>query len=174
MPTVRPCQMPHDALLGKYLREGAYADCWVAEVSRPVSHAEYVEAFYTSAVFKLERWLLARLLARPSTDMQARELASSEIDAFAAWRVEARSANQLLLCDIQGRTRSWLMVAGTEGGSAAGTRLYFGSAVVALIDAKTGQATMGFAFRALLGFHKLYSRVLLGAACLRLARTRPA
>ncbi len=165
--------MPHDALLGKYLREGGYADCWVAEVSRPVSQAEYVEAFYTSPVFRLERWLLARLLARPSTDMQARELACGQIGAFAAWNVEARGANQLLLCDFQGRTRSWLMVAGAEGDNAAGTRLYFGSAVVALIDAKTGQATMGFAFRALLGFHKLYSRVLLGAACLRLARTRP-
>jgi hypothetical protein len=33
---------------------------------------------------------------------------------------------------------------------------------------------MGFAFRALLGFHKLYSRVLLRAAVARLARSAPA
>ena len=30
------------------------------------ARAEYVEAFYTSAVFKLERWLIARLLSQGS------------------------------------------------------------------------------------------------------------
>lgn len=169
MSSVRPTALPPDALLGKYLRDGAYADCWVTEVAWPVSHAEYVEAFYTSAVFKLERALLAWLLRRPSTDQQARQLATGLGSSFAAWRVEARSANQLLLCDFQGRTRSWLMVAAAEGGGAAGTRLYFGSAVVPVIDARSGGATMGLAFRALLGFHKLYSRVLLRAASARLA-----
>lgn len=169
MSSVSPTALPPDALLGKYLRDGAYADCWVTEVARPVTHAEYVEAFYTSGVFKLERWLLAHLVGRPSTDAQARQLATGLVTSFAAWRVEARSANQLLLCDVQGRTRSWLMVAPTEGGTAARTRLYFGSAVVPALDARSGRASMGFAFRALLGFHRLYSRVLLRAASARLA-----
>ena len=51
------------------------------------------------------------------------------------------------------------------------TRLYFGSAVVPVRDRVSGQPRMGFVFQALLGFHKLYSRVLLGAARSRLART---
>lgn len=46
---------------------------------------------------------------------------------------------------------------------AAGTTLYFGSAVV---PRKRGG--MGWPFTALLGFHKLYSRVLLGSAVRRL------
>ena len=45
------------ALLRKYLHRGAYVDCYVTEVARPVSHSEYVEAFYTTVVFKVERLL---------------------------------------------------------------------------------------------------------------------
>ena len=47
------------------------------------------------------------------------------------------------------------------------TRLYFGSAVVPVANKSTGKGKMGFAFKALLGFHKLYSRALLHAACKR-------
>ena len=79
-----------------------------------------------------------------------------ELDAFAAWRVEDRAEDQLLLCDLPGRTRSWLMAA-SEG---TRTLLYFGSAIVPLSPG----------YRALLGFHKLYSRVLLRAAKSRLER----
>ncbi len=157
---IRACELPADALLARYRGDGSYADCYVTEVSRPVSQAEYVEAFYTSGVFKLERLILKLLVARPSTDQQARELAAGQRTAFAAWTVEARSPNQLLLCDFQGRTRSWLM--------ASGTRLYFGSAVVRVESRGSGKAGLGFAFRALLGFHRLYSRVLLRAAARRL------
>jgi hypothetical protein len=49
-------------------------------------------------------------------------------------------------------------------------RLYFGSAVVLVTDKASGQVRMGFRFKALLGFHKLYSRILLYAARSRLAR----
>ena len=60
-------------------------------------------------------------------------------------------------------------------GSATGTLLYFGSAVVPLSKrGGTGRPRMGFAFRALLGFHKAYSRVLLRAAVARLARAEAA
>jgi hypothetical protein len=172
--SIRPCELPQGALLGKYLRGGTYADCYVTEVARPVSHAEYVEAFYTTAVFKVERMLLAWLVSRPSTDVQAQQLATGVLGSFAAWNVEGRSADQLLLSDFRGRTRSWLMIARVEGIGAPSTRLYFGSAVVPVVNARSGQADLGFAFRAVLGFHKLYSRVLLHAARSRLARSRPA
>lgn len=168
MDSIQACELPEAALLRRYLQAGAYTDCYAIDVARPVSHAEYVEAFYTTAVFKLERSLLARLVSRPSTDLQARQLAGGARAVFAAWSVEARAADQLLMCDFQGRTRSWLMCLPTSNGQA--TRLFFGSAVVPVVDRRTGQARMGLAFRALLGFHKLYSRVLLRAAVARLAR----
>lgn len=125
-----------------------------------MSQAEYVEAFYTSGVFKLERLILKLLVARPSTDQQARELAAGQRDSFAAWRVEARAPDQLLMYDFRGRTRSWLSV--------SGTRLYFGSAVVPVASSSPRKAGLGFVFTALLGFHRLYSRVLLHAAVRRL------
>jgi hypothetical protein len=170
MATIRSCQLPPDALLNRYLVSGTYADCYVTEVRHRVSHAEFVEAFYTTAVFKLERLILRLFVARPSTDTQARQLARGELSAFAAWSVEGRAPNQLLLCDLSGRTRSWLMVAAPEKADFTGTRLYFGSAVVPARSLKTGRTSLGPVFSALLGFHRLYSRVLLRAAGRRLSR----
>lgn len=121
-------------------------------------------AFYTTWLFRLERWILRLAVARPSTDEEARQLARGEREAFAAWSVEARAPDQLLMCDFTGRTRSWLMVA-----PAAGTRLYFGSVVVPVRDPKTGETGLGPVHGPLIGFHKLYSRLLLGAAARRLA-----
>lgn len=156
-------------MLRRYLDRGAYTDCYVTEFAQPVRQAEYVAAFYTTAVFKLERLLLSWLVGRPSTDAQAQELASGKLTCFAAWNVEARESNQILLCDFQGRTRSWLMSAPASGGQT--TTLFFGSAVVPIVDKRSGQEKMGLAFQALLGFHKLYSRVLLRAAVGRLTRS---
>lgn len=172
MPTIRPCELPEETLLAVYCGQGAYADCYTTDVAWPVSQAEFVEAFYTTAVFKLERLLLKWLLSRPSTDLQARQLAAGALRSFAAWHVEAQTPGQLLLCDIAGRTRSWLMAVPLDGDDASHrTRLYFGSAVVPVAGA-SGKPTLGFTYRALLGFHKLYSRVLLRAARSRLARQR--
>ena len=170
MASIRACALPEGALLSKYTEGGAYADCYATEIARAVTHPEFVEAFYTGAVFKLERLLLAWCVSRPSTDAQARALSRGERAGFSAWRVEARSADQLLMCDFSGRTRSWLMVVPLQESDTAATRLYFGSAVVPRLDKVSGQARMGTVFSALLGFHKLYSRVLLHAARARLAR----
>jgi len=162
---VRSHPLPDDALLNVYTRDGGYTDCHVTEVPGTVSHAQYVEAFYTTWVFKLERWILKWAVARPSTDDQARQLAAATLERFAAWSVEKRAENQILMCDFLGRTRSWLMVA-PHG---AGTRLYFGSAVVPVRDKHTGEFTLGRSYSLLLGFHKLYSRVLLHTAARRVA-----
>ncbi len=168
--SVESCPIPDGALLNNYLREGTYTDCYVTEICGSVSHVQYVLAFYTTSVFKLERLILKLAVSRPSTDAQAKQLAAGSIDAFAAWDVEARSDNQLLMCDVQRRTRSWLMVVPMEGSSGTPTRLYFGSAVVPVKNARTGKLTLGFVFRALLGFHRLYSVVLLSAARSRLEK----
>jgi hypothetical protein len=128
-----------------------------------VSHAQFVEAFYTTWIFKLERWILSWAVAKPSTDEEARGLAAGTRDRFAAWTVEDRATDQLLMCDYQKHTRSWLMVAACELDGNPATRLYFGSVVVPVER---------FAYKALLGFHRLYSRLLLNSARARLAKLR--
>ena len=164
---VQPGSLPPNALTTSYRLSGAYCDCYFTEVPCAVTHAEYVEAFYTTPLFKLERWLLRLLVSRPSTDAEVRELARNARDTFAAWTVEARAPDQLLLCDFMGRTRSWLMVVPAE--APGGTRLYFGSVVVPERNATTGELAMPATHSRLLGFHRLYSRMLLSAAARRLA-----
>ncbi|HRI17567.1 MAG TPA: hypothetical protein PL196_03505 [Burkholderiaceae bacterium] len=167
---VRPCLLPPGALLVRQGDPQGYADCFVAEVGFAVTLPQFVEAFYRGGVFRVERVLLALALRSPSTDAQAGALARGEIDTFAIWRVEERTGDQMLLRASVGRTRSWFMVAPAAEG--AGTRLYFGSSVAPERGSEPGSAPrMGWAFRALLGFHKAYSRVLLGSARERLART---
>lgn len=168
MADVRREALPENALLRTYTRAGDYTDCYVTEVPRAVTHAEFVEAFYRTPLFRCERWILAQLVNKPSTDDDVRALAHGRSETFAAWNVEARAPDQLLLCDFRASTRSWLMVAAT----ANATRLYFGSAVVGLPDPRTGEKRMSLAFGALLGFHKLYSRALLASARRALERAR--
>ena len=144
-------------------------DCYVAEVPGSVSLSAFVEVFYTTTLFKLERMVLRWLTARPSTDDEARQLASGARVLFAAWRVEDRTVNELLLADLTGRTRSWLMASPVnDDANGTRTRLYFGSAVVPKANATTGSRNLGFAFHVLLDFHRVYSRALLRAARSRL------
>lgn len=157
-------------MLTAYRSAGGYADCYATGIDRPVSHAEYVEAFYTTWLFKLERLVLKFLVAKPSTDAEARQLAQGLRESFAAWTVEGRAPDQLLMCDFQAKTRSWLMVANEMRDGAQVTRLYFGTGIVPVTDKNTGAKSLSLEFRALLGFHKLYSRALLKAARSRLSR----
>lgn len=53
-----------------------YTDCYFVDVPRAVSQAEFVETFYTTRLFKLERFILSTLVLKPSTDLQARQKAS--------------------------------------------------------------------------------------------------
>jgi hypothetical protein len=160
--------LPADALLAKYAGSGAYTDCYALDVAGAVSQAEYVEAFYTGETFKIELLLLGLFFARSATDGQAKQLAMGAIENFSGWRVEARNADQLLMCDLGGRTRSWLMVAPQSDVSSPATRLYFGSAVLPRGTKATGEPRMGAMFTSLLWFHKVYSRVLLDDARARL------
>jgi hypothetical protein len=172
MRSIQPCPLPDRALLASYADGGAYTDCYAADIPGTVPFAEYVTAFYTSAVFKLERLVLKWAVSRPGTDAQAAQLGTGAIDTYAAWRVEDRRTDQMLLCDFTGRTRSWLMAAPVASAAGATTRLYFGSAVVPVQNARTGKSSMGFGFGALLWFHKRYSVALLSAACLRVRADR--
>jgi hypothetical protein len=166
MSFIARCELPAGALLGAYVGKGAYTDCFATDIATSASLAAYVEAFYTSAAFKVERLVLALLVAKPSTDAGARRLAQGAAESFAAWSVESRAPDQLLVCDFLGRTRSWLMIAPIESGR---TRLYFGTAIVP-VGIGSGAGRLGFPFNVLLGFHKLYARILLGAARSRVIR----
>ncbi|MDX2220026.1 MAG: hypothetical protein SF172_13475 [Burkholderiales bacterium] len=166
--STRDVALPSVALLARYNDGHSFTDSYVTEIDGTVPLAAFVEAFYTTWLFKLERFILTWLVRRPSTDEQARALAAGKASAFAAWRVENRNDHQLLM--NAGRTCSWFMVEPVVGRERAATRLYFGSAVIAKADAAGGKPELGFVFNALLGFHKLYSRVLLSAARARLAR----
>lgn len=158
MPPVTSCALPPDALLRRYVDSGAFTDCYAADLAARPAFAHYVEAFYVGAAFRPERWVLAAI-GKGANDADARRLARGEAETFAAWSVEARAPEQLLLCDFLSRTRSWLMLAPIDGGA----RLYFGTAIVPVgVDSRAGR--LGFPFNALLGFHKLYARALLGGA----------
>lgn len=156
LPVVAPATLPAGSLLDGYALQQAYVDCFAADVAGTVTLGQLITAFYNSRAFRFERWLLGALLGKTASNTDVTRLASAEVDRFSAWTVEARQDHQILLCDFQGRTRSWLMVRPI----AQGTRVYFGSAVV-----KPGDPI----FRLLLGFHRSYSRALLKSAVKALA-----
>lgn len=161
---VRAEPLPEGALLRRYDTPGGYVDCYAAEIGSVVSLPELIAAFYDSPAFRPERWLIGAALGKRAGSADVARLAAGEIRAFSAWTVEHRAADQLLLRDFRRRTRSWLMVE-PRG---AGTSLRFGSAVV---PARRWLDRM--IVRALMGFHRAYSRVLLRAAVRRLqARQR--
>jgi len=166
--SIESCQLPDNALLNTYKQNGAYTDCYCTEISSSVTHSQYVKAFYTTSVFKLERLILKWVVSKPSSEAQVVLLADGETDMFSAWNVEKRCKNQLLLCDYQKRTRSWLMIKHVESENGITTRLYFGSAVVPTKNIKTSSASFGLVFHALSWFHKMYSVVLLFSAKARL------
>lgn len=161
--SITAAPLPADALLQRFVAEGHYTDCFTTTASRSVSLPEFVEAFYTSWLFKTERVILDALASLPSTDDEARQVANGERDSFAAWDVEDRSADQLLLIDFRKRTGSWFKLEGMDEGS----RLYFGSVVFKTEQTSSGMQ-MEWTYRLLLGFHRLYSRALLSAARSRL------
>ncbi len=160
-----PVPVPEGSFLEAYARQGAFADCYTTSIPGTVTLAEFVLAFYTTPLFKVERWLLSKALGIPSTDDQALQLAQGASARFSAWKVEHRSDNELLL--DAGQTRSWLSVE-PQGHLHASTTLLFGSAVVP----KRAGGKFGLAFHALLGFHRLYSRLLLASASRRVIALR--
>jgi hypothetical protein len=168
MISIKKCPVPANTLLDRFSTTGAYADCYWTEISERVSLSEFIFAFYTTPLFKLERIILKLLVAKPSTDIQAKQLADGSRNEFAAWHVEGRSENEILMCDFRGRTRSWMMTVPINAMNNPRTQLYFGSAVVPIRNSKTGELSLGVTYQALLGFHQIYSVLLLYSAKWRL------
>jgi hypothetical protein len=169
--------VPQDSLLKTHRGEvhperwGNYGDCYSVRVDRAASLADFVFAFYTSPLFRIERLILRVLAGAPADDDGAHALAQGSSTTFSIWYLGERTASQLLMCDRYERTRSWFQVVPLDGGR---TLLQFGSAVAAAPgkaepgDAVPRDATKASkssaVFRLLLGFHILYSQLLLSAA----------
>jgi hypothetical protein len=163
----RPTAVPEASFLGGCAKRGAYTDCYTSSVPGRFDLPAFIEAFYTTLPFKLERWVLTVLFKMPSVDQQARQVALAQSSRFAAWKVEHRSDREILL--DAGQTRLWLCVIPGQC-SEPSTTLLFGSAVVPMRP----NGKFGLAFHVLLGFHKLYSKLLLAAATRRIAATASA
>jgi hypothetical protein len=159
--------VPDDALLRTYgggarpERWRESGDCFAVIVNRVVSLGEFVFAFYSSPVFRLERVILRLLAGAPSTNAEARGLADGSTVSFAVWRVGARTSTQLLMCDRYERTRSWFRVVPLNDGK---TLLQFGSAVASRSDPSALSGARGSLFGLLLKFHVVYSQFLLHGA----------
>lgn len=158
---VIPRDLPEEVLLARYAKGEHYTDCFSSDVGKVVTLEQFVYAFYTGFVFRLERLVLKWLVSKPSTDEAASQVAAGTRGDFAAWAVENRSENQLLMTDFRGQTRSWFMVEPVDSDH---TRLYFGSAVMARRQAGERAGKPGLTYRLLLPMHRVYSRVLLAAA----------
>lgn len=157
--------LPETALLSRYAgRLGHHTDCFETNVNTPVSIGHFVEAFFNSPILRLERKLLSLFLPS-SNDAQVHALAYGGGDTLSGWEVEDRNDQQLLLTVMGGGIRTWLMVEDANGT----TRLLFGSAVIPR-NAESAEPKIGWPITALMGFHKLYSRIVLAAAKWQLKR----
>ncbi len=167
--SIEPCPLPKNALLARYLHSKdskGYTDCFAINLQQRIELPDFVEAFYTSSLFKVERAILM-IIGKSSNDKKARELATGLRPDFAAWTVEDRNKNQILLCDFLQRTRSWLMVENTNEPNQ--TKLYFGSAVV-FKSSDSGKTKPPTGFSLLSRFHVWYSKALLNAAYRKLTK----
>jgi len=164
MPNITEAELPRNALSTKCVEQGAFADCFYIDIPKEVTLAEFIKAFYTTALFKTERAILSVVTLKPASDAQAVELSAGRSKQYSAWVVEGRVADQIILADISGRTKSWLMVQASDLDGCAATRLYFGSVVVPKKVAVGEKASKGLLFQLLGGFHKVYSRALLKSA----------
>ena len=170
MPRILAVPLPEDAFLARYRDSHDYTDSFRLIVPGHIKLGDYINAFYTTPLFRLERLVLAVLLGKRSSDTQVASLAAGTTTRFAAWTVEARGDDQILLCDFLGYSRSWLMCLPSPDGAA--TCLHFGSAIVPRRVSATGKASFDPGFHLLKGFHLVYSRGLLASAAASLRKRR--
>lgn len=93
--------------------------------------------------------------------MQAKELCIGDINKFAAWTLEDRRDNELLMRDMADRTRSWFMVIHSGIKEKPKTQLYFGTGISPSQKRNKKNSSIGLFFNVMLPFHKVYSVLLL-------------
>ena len=165
-------QIPQECLLRAYeLTDGCYTDCYQIDVDGPPDFQRYIRLFFDTWIFRLERRILALSGQKFATTEDVEALACGEIDRFAAWRVEKRTANELLMTAQKGRIRTWLYLP-ADRNDLDKTRLMFGSAVLPVETGDASKKRLGWVIRFLLPFHRFYSRLLLKAAARDWSRHR--
>ena len=151
---IEACPIPEDAFLRSDVPAASTRTAtrpWSPGSSRSPSMSKRFTPRRSSA--RGRRRILQWFVSKPSTETDIRELAEgSRLTRSRRWKVERRSADQLLLGDLHGPHGT---PADDPRGERAGTQLYFGSAVVPVTDRKTGETSLGLGFQSLLGFHKL-------------------
>jgi hypothetical protein len=153
--------LPKSACLNDYEhRAGVYTDCFQTELPKGGTLESYINAFFNTWLFRIERMILNTAAKKPASDEDIARLAQGTSNTMSAWQVERRDADQILLEVPQTPIRTWLM----RSGEGEKTQLYFGSAILPDAVDRNGNAKMPFLFHALLGFHKLYARALLFSA----------
>ena len=166
MENVIEAQRPEHSLITEQSKMSGYVtDCFSIEISRAVKLSDFIEAFYKTPLFRLERVVLSLAPKGRMRDADVTALSKGLTDRIFIWEVETRHDAQILLS--AGGTKSWLMVQPIEDG----TRLYFGSVLVpAPSKVKDEAPKVGWLIDSLMGAHLLYSRLLLQAAARRLMR----
>jgi hypothetical protein len=160
MKQVIELQIPDGSLIAQQAELfGYYTDCYGIELGHAATLPEFISAFYTTPLFRLERLILSLTPRGRMKDADVMALSSGESGRMAVWKVEARRDCEILLS--AGRTKSWLMVAPSQSGS----QLFFGSVVVPEPPKREGGSPrLGPVFDSLLSAHRIYSRLLLGSA----------
>jgi hypothetical protein len=153
--------LPKSACLNDYEHHaGVYTDCFQTELPKGGTLESYINAFFNTWLFRIERMILNTAAKKLVSDEDIARLAQGTSNTMSAWQVERRDADQILLEVPQTPIRTWLM----RSGEGEKTQLYFGSAILPDAVDRNGNAKMPFLFHALLGFHKLYARALLFSA----------
>lgn len=142
MPVKIADNLPEDSYLHEFAARRAHTDGFYCDLSGTIPLSDFIGAFYTSWLFQLERQILAAIIARPSSDQEALALARGEREKFAAWSVEMRCHNQIIMLDYKSKTRSWLMCE-PRGSS---TRLYFGTIIEPSKIIDENRVDLGFSF----------------------------
>ncbi len=160
----RQSPLPEGSFLARYLdREGAYTDCFRVDVPGGPDLPAYIETFFDSWVFRLERRVLTLAGKGPATRKTVEALAHQDAQRFAAWIVRERDDSQILMEVPRTPIRTWLRVLPSDE-QPGHVRLYFGSALVPPHRTDGAPARLGPLFRWTTGLHKLYSHILLDAA----------
>jgi len=117
----------------------------------------FINAFFNSWLFRIERLILKLTLKKPATDQDITKLANGMSNTMTAWRIEQRDDNQILLEVPDTPIRTWLM----REDAGDHTNLYFGIAILPMRTDKNGKPAMSHISIVLMGFHQLYARALL-------------
>ena len=165
---------PEGALIRRYTTNpGGYSDRFYVDIPADVTLSDYILAFFSTPIFRMERLILNLVPSGRSNEQCVLDLASGTGDKMAGWKTEKRDENQLLLAVGDGPIRTWLMVQGTQSSETTPTkttRLYFGSAVLPTSMTKDGHPKLAIVFKLFSGLHIFYSRLLLWWAARDLRR----